>query len=176
MSSVVPQFFPAHWLEDSPDIAFTDFSSCIRIGYVIRGDGQYSYLHRDELAKAGLTLCELHSTALHNLHSLTPIHFSVAKTPGGSEAFLGDTDDNFRAARILLPEVHEALVGELGEEYFAAIPCRDWFFCWSKQQAHEWQARNISQARSDFLDDDYRLTPDILWRSKTGFSLYNPVS
>lgn len=41
--SVVPQFFPAAWLEEYP-IVFSDFPSGIRIGYVLREEGAYSYL------------------------------------------------------------------------------------------------------------------------------------
>lgn len=96
----------------------------------------------------------------------------MAKTPGGSEAFLSDVEDNFRAVRILLPNVQAAIAEELGDEYLVAIPCRDWVVCWSKSQAQGWQDRNIASALDDFRNDDYNLTPDILLRSSAGFSLH----
>jgi hypothetical protein len=172
LPSVIPQFFPAHWLEDAPDIAYSEFPSRIRVGYVRRGDGNYSYIMRDMLLNRGLSIQMLHEVALHNLDSLSEIELTIGKTPGGSEAFLRETDDNFQAARILLPRVHKALMRELGEEYFAAIPCRDWFVCWSKNQSDDWQKRNIERARSNFLEDEYNLTPDIFLRSEAGFTMY----
>jgi uncharacterized protein YtpQ (UPF0354 family) len=171
-SGAVPQFFPAQWLENAPDLAFTDFPSRIRVGYVVRQDGGYSYIMRHTLEEAGVSVNELHTYALQNLRELPCPGLTVGKTPGGPEAFLTDVADNFRAVRILLPAVQNALVRAIGEEFLVAIPCRDWFVCWSKAQSTEWQEKNIAQARSDFIQDDYNLTPDILLRSKAGFSLF----
>jgi uncharacterized protein YtpQ (UPF0354 family) len=172
LSVVLPQFFPAHWLKNAPDMIFTDFPSRIRIGYVVREEGAYSYVMHPALEEADISVSALHASALRNLRALPLPGLTVGKTPGGPEAFLEDVDDNFRAIRILLPVVEEVLAHQLGDEYFLAIPCRDWFFCWSKNQSPEWQQRNISHARKNFLEDDYNLTPDILLRSKAGFSLH----
>jgi hypothetical protein len=170
--AVFPQFFPSHWLLDAPDLVFTDFPSRIRLGYVVRGHEEYSYVTRHDVEQAGISLDELNTIAIQNLSALPVPGLTVGKTPGGSEAFLGDVSDNFRAVRILLPHVHEALLEELGHEYLVAIPCRDWFSAWSKCQAADWQQRNIKQALQDFLSDDYNLTPDILLRTKDGFSMF----
>jgi len=35
-SRVLPQFFPAHWLEEAPDIVFADFPSRIRLVFPMR--------------------------------------------------------------------------------------------------------------------------------------------
>jgi uncharacterized protein YtpQ (UPF0354 family) len=172
LTNVLPQFFPAHWLNDAPDLVFTEFPSRIRIGYVIRGEGSYSYVMRPALEDAGTSLEALHNLALDNLRAMPCEGLQLGKTPGGSEVFLTGIDDNFQAARILLPNVQSVIVREIGEEYFAAIPCRDWFVCWSKDQASEWQERNVKSALADFIDDDYNLTPDILLRSTDGFSVH----
>jgi uncharacterized protein YtpQ (UPF0354 family) len=172
LSDVLPQFFPANWLADAPDLVFTDFPSRIRIGYVVRAEGGYSYVMRPTLEEAGTSVEALHSSALDNLGAMPCEGLRVGKTPGGPEAFLTGVDDNFYAARLLLPNVQAAIAQELGVEYFVAIPCRDWFICWSKNQSKEWQERNVAKALADFLNDDYNLTPDILLRSKDGFSLH----
>ncbi len=172
LSDVLPQFFPAHWLEDAPEIVFTMFPSRIRIGYVQRKNNGYSYVMRSALEETGVTLGILHQAALHNLDALSNIQLTIGNTPGGPEAFLNMAEDNFQAARILLPRVQNSLAQELGTEYYVAIPCRDWFICWSKNQSQEWKDKNISGALSDFLNDDYNLTPDILLRSETEFSVH----
>jgi hypothetical protein len=99
---------------------------------------------RPALEEAGISLNALHESALQNLHALPLPGLTVGKTPGGPEAFLGEVDDNFHAIRILLPVVEEALAHELGDEYFVAIPCRDWFVCWSKNQTPECGRRGPS--------------------------------
>jgi len=59
LHSVLPQFFPAHWLADAPDIVAMDFPSRIRIGYVMRGDGGYSYVTRPQMESAEKTISRL---------------------------------------------------------------------------------------------------------------------
>ena len=172
-SVVLPQFFPEQWLVDAPEIVHTDFPSRIRIGYVVRGDGGYSYLMREELEASRLTLSQLRERALRKLGALTMPKFHVARTPGGAEAFLSDDVDNFTAVRILLPVVRQALAAQLGAEHYAAIPCRDWFICWSKNQHAEYQEKNLRNAREAFLKDEYHLTPDILEVSGSGFHLHS---
>lgn len=53
----------------------------------------------------GIPLEALHKAALQNLEALSEIGMTVGKTPGGSEAFLNETEDSFRAVRLLLPQV-----------------------------------------------------------------------
>jgi len=172
LDMVVPQFFPAHWLDDAPDIVFSSFPSRIRIGYVVRHNGGYSYLMRPRLKEVGVSLETLHNSALDDLRAMPIGGLQVGQTPGGPEVFLTGVADNFQAARILLPNVQAAIVQQLGKEFLAAIPCRDWFICWSKNQSKEWQDRNVAKALEDFTNDAYNLTPDILLRSSDGFSLH----
>jgi uncharacterized protein YtpQ (UPF0354 family) len=171
-SQIYPQFFPAHWLEDAPEIVHSDFPSIIRIGYVLRVEGGYSYLTAPELRESQLTPRELHEVALDNLRALPMPGLSVGRTPGGPEAFLGETQDNFTAVRILLPVVQQALREELGDEFLVTLPCRDWMLCWSKSQAAERQAHNAADALKIFESDQYNLTPDILAWSQAGFRLH----
>ncbi len=171
-SSVLPQFFPAHWLESAPDMVFSEFPSRIRIGYVVRGEGGYWYVMRQHLEESGLALQALHNAAVLNLQDLPTPSWYVASTPGGPEAWLSDTVDNFNAARLLLPSLQQALAAELGEPFLAAIPCRDWHICWSFAQDAEWQSKNIAEAAKIYREDDYNLTPDVLSFSKGNVTLH----
>lgn len=172
LDRVLPQFFPAHWLADAPDLVATDFPSCIRIGYVLSDDGAYSYVMRPQLESAGASREELHDAALRNLHAMPMPELKIGKTPGGPELFLGETDDNFTASRILLPAVQRVIEHHLGPEYFAAIPCRDWFICWSRNQVEEWKLRNAASAKQTFLEDEYNLSPDVFLVSRGEFSVH----
>ena len=167
-SGVLPQFFPAHWLEH-PGIAFTPFPSRIRIGYVLRQEGRYGYVMEDELAALGLRVPDLHATALTNLAKLPSASITIGKVPGGAEGWIAAGDDNFGAVRILLPEVQREFRDALGEEFLVTVACRDDCFCWSLSQSPERQERHAREALEAFRNDEYNLTPDILLCRNGGF-------
>jgi hypothetical protein len=153
-------------------MVFSDFPSRIRIGYVLRASGCYSYIIDEELNALGVPLAELHEAAIANLRRLHSGAISVGKVPGGAEGWLHATDDNFAAVRILLPEVQRDFAEALGEPFLLALSHRDDCFCWSPQQAPERQQQHTREALHRFLDEEYNLTPDILLFSSGRFSLY----
>ncbi len=171
IASVLPQFFPKHWL-DAPGIIFRDFPSRIRIGYVLREAEGYAYILEEQFSALRISLEELHAAALANLLRLPSGGITIGKVPGGSEGWLSAKDDNFAAARILLPSVQRAFCKELGEEFLEIVPHRDWCFCWAITQASDRQEKHAREALEDFLADDYNLTPDILRYSSGEFSLH----
>lgn len=175
MSCVLPQFFPADWL-DPPGMIFSDFPSRIRIGYVLRQEGAYSYVCDENFSTLCISVQELHNAALANLAKLGAAEIKIAKVPGGSEGWIVATDDNFAAARILLPKVQDIFSKALGEEFLVTLPHRDDCFCWSPKQSEEWQEKNARNALGAFLEDDYNLTPDILRFSRGGFGVYRQQS
>ena len=169
--AVLPQFFPASWLDDAPDVVFSSFPSRIRVGYVTREDGAYSYLMNEQLKLSGLSLEALHSRALYNLSKLPSGRITFATVAGGVEGFIS-SDDNFAAARLLLPAVRAEFTARLGEEFLASIPLRDDCFCWSQAQDQDRQSRHAIEALEDFVSQEYSLTPDILRVTIGGFSLF----
>lgn len=171
INRVLPQFFPKHWL-DNPGIVFSDFPSRIRIGYVLRGDGSYCYLIDDQFAELGIPIDELNAAALVNLARLPSASISIAKVPGGAEGWIHATDDNFAAARILLPDVQREFVDALGEPFLVSLSHREDCFCWSLAQSRERQQKHVREALERFLVEDYNLTPEILCYSQEGFSLH----
>lgn len=170
-SRVLPQFFPTHWL-DRPGLVFRDFPSRIRIGYVVRGEGNYSYLCDEEFSELSATLEEVHAAALENLAKLPSAQISIGKVPGGAEGWIHASEDNFAAARILLPKVQQVFRRELGEEFLLALPHRDDCFCWSMRQTPERQEQHAADALEAFQQEEYNLTPDILQCTQSGFRLH----
>jgi uncharacterized protein YtpQ (UPF0354 family) len=171
LSHVLPQFFPAHWL-DPPGPIYRDFPSRIRIGYVLRGEGQYSYIVDADFATLSITLDELHAAALANLARLPSASISIGKVPGGAEGWIWATDDNFAAARILLPEVQENFREALGREFLVSLPHRDDCFCWSLAQSKERHEKHAQEVLQAFLQEQYNLTPDILLYSQGSFRIH----
>lgn len=170
-AAVLPQFFPAQWLHDAPGIVFSGFASRIRVGYITRNEGEYSYLLEDQFSALGLSIEALHSCALGNLQMIPSGRITFANVAGGAEGFIA-SEDNFAAARLLLPDVRTEFASRLGDEFLAAIPHRDGCFCWSQTQNSDRQLRHVTEALEDFLSDKYNLTPDILLVNAAGFRLY----
>ncbi len=168
---ILPQFFPAHWL-DPPGLVFGDFPSRIRIGYVVQRKGNYSYICRHEFSGLSISLQVLHAAALTNLDRASGAAITIAKVPGGSEGWISSTEDNFAAVRILLPEVQAEFCRELGDEFLVALPHRDECFCWSVAQTKDRQERHIRKALESFMQEQYNLTPDILKFSRGNFQVY----
>lgn len=171
LSRVLPQFFPRHWL-DAPGIVFTDFPSRIRIGYVLRADGSYSYILHEEFSGLEVSLQELHAAAVANLERLPSASISIGRISGGAEGWLSATEDNFTAARILLPDVRQEFAEALGEPFLVSLSHRDDCFCWSSVQSQERQQQHIREALERFSQEEYSLTPDILRYSPDGFTLH----
>jgi hypothetical protein len=169
-TAVVPQFFPADWLEEYP-IVFSDFPSKVRIGYVVQMERHYSYLLQDEFNGLGISLSELHLVALENLSAMPSGRMTIAKPSDGPEGFVA-ADDSFAAVRILLPEVRKCFASELGGKFLMVLPHRAWCFCWSLSQPAERQAKHAAEAMEDFVNDEYRLTPDILIATADTVDLY----
>jgi hypothetical protein len=125
-----------------------------------------------ELDEAGIPAAERHAAALENLTGLPSAGLKIGKVPGGAEGWIEATEDNFAAARILLPQVQQHFAEELGEPFLFSLSHRDDCFCWSMTQAEERQQKHIREALEQFREDDYNLTPDILRWSRDGFHLH----
>jgi hypothetical protein len=171
ITRVLPQFFPEHWL-DPPGPVFSEFPSRIRIGYVVRERGSYSYLCAEEFSGLSIGLEELHAAALTNLARLPSAEISIGKVPGGAEGWISASEDNFAAVRILLPEVQEMFREEIADEFLVSLPHRDDCFCWSPAQSDERQEKHVRDALAAFLQEEYNLTPDILLCSRGSFRLH----
>ncbi len=168
---VLPRFFPQHWLA-SLGIVFTDFPSRVLVGYVLRAEGNYSYILDADFAALRLSLEELHAAALANLSKLPSASIAIGKVPGGSEGWISAKNDNFAAARILLPQIQGEFRAELGDMFLFVLPHRDWCFCWSLAQTPRRQENHAREALQNFLQDDYNLTPDILAYHRGNFRLH----
>jgi hypothetical protein len=171
LAEVLPQLFPRDWL-DPPGIVFTDFPSRICIGYVLRGEAGYSYVVDEEFFGLNVSLDELHAAAVANLARLPSASITIGKVPSGAEGWISATDDNFAAARILVPDVQRQFVDALGEPFLVSLTDRDDCFCWSIAQSPDRQQTHIQEAVERFLREDYNLTPDILQCSRMGFTLH----
>lgn len=69
------------------------------------------------------------------------------------------THDGYDAARLVLPELRDALAKQLGTPYFVAVPNRDFLVAWSSDYAFADQFR--AKVREDFGARSYPVSPQV---------------
>lgn len=107
-NTVLPQFFPRPW-EDVHDVFGIAFTEDVTVGFVIRGDGGYSYLLKTDAQAQGISHANLLSESLHNLAEMRDgAELKIARPLASTVAWV-QAQDNFAAVRMLLPSVKSKL-------------------------------------------------------------------
>jgi len=99
--------------------------------YVVDNERTMSYISQRLFEKWGISLDELHETALRNLTILSetlPAHAAQDES-GQINLILIQMMDGYDASRILLPGLYDHLKEHLGGPFVAGIPNRDILIC-----------------------------------------------
>lgn len=133
---VMPRIFPqdiADEMEPGKCIFKPWINGCV-VAFVLDFPEVTININKQMMSAWGAVYAEdLEIFALKNLWEITkgvPIDMVSIESEDGSgqaKACLIKCDDSYDAARILLPRVYENLRKELGNEYYVAIPSRDFF-------------------------------------------------
>jgi len=108
----------------------------LQIAYAIDSDRTISYIPQPLFKRWGLSVDELHETAMSNLVSRSEaINAQAATDDNGIYLILFQTLDGFDASRLLLPTLHDRLREHLGSPFAAAIPHRDILLCFRNDDA-----------------------------------------
>lgn len=133
---VLPQFIPAQNKTLIP-LVTREFSSTVDIGFVIDGEEKYDFINPAMLASYEITAQKLYDTAMKNLDARSKnISVEVAQASEGDDSakyVIVELDDGYAAVRMLSAGVRRAIARELGGEYIAAIPTRDFLIFWHKE-------------------------------------------
>jgi uncharacterized protein YtpQ (UPF0354 family) len=108
--------------ENSP--VFTDLGNGLMVTYIVDEGDVFKYIQHRHLTSAGLTVEELHKSAVKNLANIARIN-GLKINPYGSifPLILGG---NFEASLILVDELWDEWVGHLTPSgAIVALPCRD---------------------------------------------------
>jgi len=108
----------------------------LQIAYAIDSDRTISYIPQPLFKRWGLSVDQLHETAMSNLVSRSEaINAQAATDDNGIYLILFQTLDGFDASRLLLPTLHDRLREHLGSPFAAAIPHRDILLCFRNDDA-----------------------------------------
>jgi uncharacterized protein YtpQ (UPF0354 family) len=142
------------------------------VAYAVDSDRTIAYIPGAHFDSWGITLEELHETAIANLVSRSDnIQAHAAQDDDESiNLVLFQTLDGYDASRILLPTLHERLREHLGSPFAAAIPNRDILLCFRNDDATV--ARLHQQIKQDYRQMPHQITDKLLLVTADGIALH----
>jgi len=113
------------------------FIENLLIAYAVDSDRTIAYIPVGHFQSWGISIEELHETALKNLvaRSQSMNAHAAHDEKGKVNLILFQTMDGYDASRILLPMLHDRLRQHLGSPFAAGIPNRDILLCFRNDQA-----------------------------------------
>ena len=167
---IMPQFMPTQ-NKDLISVIHNPFADDIDIGYVIDADTKYQFISPEMLTTWDVTQDMVEDQAMRNLEARSRnIDVEVAeaseKDPTAKYVIV-ELDDGYAAVRLLSPGVRRAIARELGSEYIAAIPTRDFLIFWHTQ--FPLFDAFAKQVETEYLaEEEYALTPKPFFVGRDG--------
>ena len=144
----------------SNQLAAQPFAADVWEAFVIDGEHELNYLPDSELRRWNLTVEQLHTEAVRALTASRAVTVRADPGNGGKYLFLNELD-GYDAARLVVPEVRDAIGRELGYPYLVATPNRDFAVAWSASYEHGREF--AAKARQDFGERGYPISA-VPWR------------
>ena len=141
--------------EDGPEGIVTQvLVDGLLVAYAIDNDRTIAYIPRKRFEAWGISVDDLHKTAVDNLvlRSEAISAHAAQDEDGRVNLILFQTMDGYDASRVLLPTLHDRLKEHLGSPFAAGIPNRDILLCFRDDDA---TIARLSQQ----IADDYRRMP-----------------
>ena len=125
----------------------------LMVAYAIDNDRTIAYIPRARFEAWGISLEDLHKTAIENLVARSEaISAHAAQDENGSvNLILFQTMDGYDASRILLPTLHDRLKEHLGSPFAAGIPNRDILLCFRDD------AESVDRLQKQITEDFHRM-------------------
>lgn len=168
--NVLPQFTTTD-LKLKESVITREFSPQVDIGFVVDAGQKYQFIGTEELTLWQIDEEMLYTTAMKNLDKRSQnINVDVAEAAekdSTAKYVIVELDDGFSAVRILSSGVRKAIAREVGDEYIAAIPTRDFLIFWHKDfPIFDAFAQQVKREYES--EKDYPLTPDLFRINKYG--------
>jgi uncharacterized protein YtpQ (UPF0354 family) len=143
----------------------------LRIGYAIDNDRTIAYIPQAHFANWGVSLEDLHDTAIDNLvrRSEQMSAHAAQDDDGNISLIIFQTMDGYDASRVLLPTLHEKLREHLGSPFCAGIPNRDILLCFRNDD--ETVNRLRAQIQDDFRKMPHQVTDQLLLVTADGIAV-----
>ncbi len=149
------------------------FVADLHIAYAIDGDRMIAYIPEVAFNGWGISIDELHSTALANLTARSEAMQAHGVQGDGGEVLLMlfQKLDGYDASRVLLPTLHDRLREHLGTPFAAAIPNRDVLLCFRNDPANVQRIRE--QVGIDYRHMPHQVTDRLLLVTADGIAAHD---
>jgi len=108
--------------------AQTPFPGRLAVVYVVDGEDAFTLVRPEDVERWGTAVAELHELALDNLLARTNEDEPLFCEPSGGEKLCGwASSDGYDAARMVVPELRDQIVRELGGPAAYAVPMENVF-------------------------------------------------
>jgi uncharacterized protein YtpQ (UPF0354 family) len=154
----------------SPTVVSQPLVAGLTVAYAIDNDRTIAYISKTRFEQWGVTIEQLHQTALENLIARSEaIAAHAAQDENGRvNLILFQTMDGYDASRILLPTLHDRLREHLGSPFAAGIPNRDILLCFRDDE--DTIARLKQQIAEDYRRMPHQVTDQLLLITQDGIA------
>lgn len=142
----------------------------LRVVYALDNDRTIAYIPQQIFDSWGITLDQLHETAIENLVDRSrEIGGQAAQDEDGTiNLVILQTLDGYDASRLLLPSLHERLKRFLGSPFAAGIPNRDILLCFRNDP--EMVDRLEKQIASDYKEMPHQISNKVFLVTPDGIT------
>jgi uncharacterized protein YtpQ (UPF0354 family) len=144
--------------------AQTPFPGRLAVLYVVDGEDAFTLVRPEDVERWGTTVAELQELALDNLLAQTNEDEPLLCEPSGGQELCGwASSDGYDAARLLVPELRDQIVEELGGPAAYAVPMENVFIALALDVLENGNTEELFRVKlqRDFQTSDDPLSPDV---------------
>jgi uncharacterized protein YtpQ (UPF0354 family) len=144
--------------------AQTPLPGRLAVLYVVDTEDAFTLVRPEDVERWGATVAELQELALDNLLAQTNEDEPLLCEPSGGQKLCGwASSDGYDAARMLVPELRDQIVEELGGPAAYAVPMENVFIALALDVLEKGDTEELFRVKlqRDFQTSDDPLSPDI---------------
>jgi uncharacterized protein YtpQ (UPF0354 family) len=144
--------------------AQTPLPGRLAVLYVVDTEDAFTLVRPEDVERWGATVAELQELALDNLLAQTNEDEPLLCEPSGGQTLCGwASSDGYDAARMLVPELRDQIVEELGGPAAYAVPMENVFIALALDVLEKGDTEELFRVKlqRDFQTSDDPLSPDI---------------
>lgn len=144
--------------------AQTPFPGRLAVVYAVDGEDAFTLVRPEDVERWGTTVAELHELALDNLLAQTNEEEPLLCEPSGGQQLCGwASGDGYDATRMIVPELRDQIVEELGGPAAYAVPMENVFIALALDVLESGDTEQLFRVKlqRDFQTSDDPLSPDI---------------
>ena len=144
--------------------AQTSFPGRLAVVYAVDAEDAFTLVRPEDLKRWGTSLAELHELALDNLLAQTNEDEPLLCEPSGGQTLCGwASSDGYDAARLVVPELRDQIVKELGGPAAYAVPMENVFIALALDVLEGGNTEQLFRIKlqRDFQTSDDPLSPNV---------------